>query len=88
MMYALAGLSARERNRLKRLAKQNQKRGGLADALPAAKRAKADANGSSTVLRHRSLSLTRNLCFEAFASWLVTCIAVWCVHQHEQSTKG
>ena len=48
-LHALAGLSARERNRLKRLAKQNQKRGAPPDALPTAKRAKAEANGSSTV---------------------------------------
>ncbi len=57
-LHASAGLSARERNRLKRLAKQNQKRGGPAEALPAAKRAKADANGSSTVLHHQSCFIT------------------------------
>ncbi len=76
-----AGLSARERNRLKRLAKQNQKRGGPADALPAAKRAKADANGSSTV-RHYKLR------FSLIASCRWARILLCCFHQHEQEWSG
>lgn len=44
--FICAGLSAREKMRLKRLAKQSAKRGASSIAAPNAKRAKGDPTGS------------------------------------------